>query len=982
MKWLGRIGCLFSWLALVGLANAQTASLLPNGTQQYFDNNGKPLANGNVYYYVPNTTTPKTTWTTSNESGPVQPNPIPLGIAGRPSSPIYGDGSYRQVLKDQFNNTIWDFTTASTGGSGGVTAIPTSEGVMVGTMIYWTGMTIPSQYLYAAGQTVSRTTNSALFTAITFSTTILCQSAIASITVSTNISDKTPIGAPIEASCFAPGTTVIAKSNGQLTLSSPATVTVSTSATIFPWGNGDGSTTFTLPDMRGRVPFGRNNMNGTASSILTSSYYLNSGVGVNPNAIGAVAGGQSHSSIVAELPSTQSSTGSVVQVQTLGGRQIPSTLGAVISAQPGNGGTPINAAPGTTSGGSGDWGAISIMQTTGPVLSTTVGTTATPFSVIPPGTTSDWIIKAFPDDSPTGPGVSSIQGMTGVITCAGTGITCTAQTITVNLPTNSGVTSVGGMTGAIACGTNVTCSGGTISATSTAIYLVPSQFGAVCNGSTDDTTALQTMLNNAAGKTVLFPAATCKITAHLNVLSNTTIMGSGSEVSVLKQTAADYLFNFADASNTVLSDMQLQGSDAYTSWGTSRVGAISISNTASQNNLTFRRLKLNSMNANYWIVGSQVANTSNVTFDDIEITTVVADVPTDVTVTNNTNYAIALFSAGAGVRWENTNLNNIRVEGTYMCFGVTLFSDFYKYRITNGRFLNMGAINTGGHCTNGLGATNTYGINIYDSRDDGNPPTDGLISNNYILNPQAAGIYVVGDGASFLLSHNSNNLLITGNVITGQTHTDTLLPRGAISVSFSTDVVITDNDLKGNLIGINVTSQNAGNISVSGGNHCASGAGGSICLTMTAGSNGSSNVDNRFVNGNFFNAGTTGMILASATGARFNNLTIGGNEIVGGTTGLNLSSPFISGLMTLEGNVIRSASGALAFGTVTGNLMLAPGNTVNNTSGAFGITFSLLPTAANGSQIFVSDGAPTSSPCTGTSTGSMAMRQNGAWKCF
>lgn len=46
------------------------------------------------------------------------------------------------------------------------------------------------------------------------------------------------------------------------------------------------------------------------------------------------------------------------------------------------------------------------------------------------------------------------------------------------------------------------------------------------------------------------------------------------------------------------------------------------------------------------------------------------------------------------------------------------------------------------------------------------------------------------------------------------------------------------------------------------------------------------------------------------------------------------------------------------------------------------ITFSQLGTPANGSYVFCTDCAPASSPCTGTSTGTMAIRMNGAWKCF
>lgn len=48
-----------------------------------------------------------------------------------------------------------------------------------------------------------------------------------------------------------------------------------------------------------------------------------------------------------------------------------------------------------------------------------------------------------------------------------------------------------------------------------------------------------------------------------------------------------------------------------------------------------------------------------------------------------------------------------------------------------------------------------------------------------------------------------------------------------------------------------------------------------------------------------------------------------------------------------------------------------------------GGTQATTPTAvAPGSQYFMTDGTPGSSPCTGGSTGAQAFRQNGAWKCF
>lgn len=85
-----------------------TANLLPNGKQQFFDSNGNPLSAGSVFFYVPNTTTFKTTWLDSEKIN-VNTNPVLLDSAGE--AVIFGDGIYRQVLKDVNGNTIWDQAT-------------------------------------------------------------------------------------------------------------------------------------------------------------------------------------------------------------------------------------------------------------------------------------------------------------------------------------------------------------------------------------------------------------------------------------------------------------------------------------------------------------------------------------------------------------------------------------------------------------------------------------------------------------------------------------------------------------------------------------------------------------------------------------------------------------------------------------------------------------------------------------------------------
>ena len=63
------------------------------------------------------------------------------------------------------------------------------------------------------------------------------------------------------------------------------------------YGSGDGSTTFNIPDMRGRAIAGVDNMGGTAASRLTSTVLSAS------NTLGATGGTQTHILTTAELAS-------------------------------------------------------------------------------------------------------------------------------------------------------------------------------------------------------------------------------------------------------------------------------------------------------------------------------------------------------------------------------------------------------------------------------------------------------------------------------------------------------------------------------------------------------------------------------------------------------------------------------------------------------------------------------------------------------
>jgi microcystin-dependent protein len=64
------------------------------------------------------------------------------------------------------------------------------------------------------------------------------------------------------------------------------------------YGAGNGSTTFNLPDLRGRVVAGVDNMGGTAANRLTSG-----GSGISGTTLGASGGAETHTLTTAQMPS-------------------------------------------------------------------------------------------------------------------------------------------------------------------------------------------------------------------------------------------------------------------------------------------------------------------------------------------------------------------------------------------------------------------------------------------------------------------------------------------------------------------------------------------------------------------------------------------------------------------------------------------------------------------------------------------------------
>lgn len=250
------------------------ATLLPLPETTWFDQNGIPLAGGSVYFYVPNTTTPKDTY--QDAAGTVlNTNPITLDSAGR--AIVYGTGSYRQEVYDAAGNLIWDQVTADTavGGLawGGVsTGTPNAQVIAASSFSQQDGQQI--SFIVGAGLTNTGSTTIApgggngiavLRDTLAGPSTLTGNELIAGNAV-TLVYDATrgafhlvqndnfPTsgdGKIIFYSAPEPGWLECNGAELSRTTYAPLFAKIGTT-----YGAGDGSTTFNIPDMRGYFPRG------------------------------------------------------------------------------------------------------------------------------------------------------------------------------------------------------------------------------------------------------------------------------------------------------------------------------------------------------------------------------------------------------------------------------------------------------------------------------------------------------------------------------------------------------------------------------------------------------------------------------------------------------------------------------------------------------------------------------------------------------
>lgn len=157
--------------------------------------------------------------------------------------------------------------------------------VPVGAIIDFGGFTVPQHYYLCDGSTKNRVRDYLLFNAVTFTESPTLTSGLN--TFLTNSYPDLHVGMAIESAGFPASTTITGISGTTITLSANATVTGPTPVTYFAWGNGDGSTTFTLPNLPGFTTAGAN------GTLLPGN-----------NGVGLTGGSATHLLTNAEMPGT------------------------------------------------------------------------------------------------------------------------------------------------------------------------------------------------------------------------------------------------------------------------------------------------------------------------------------------------------------------------------------------------------------------------------------------------------------------------------------------------------------------------------------------------------------------------------------------------------------------------------------------------------------------------------------------------------
>lgn len=266
------------------------------------------------------------------------------------------------LLKLSTDASVTGPLSVAKGGTGGTVA-GTVGLVPPGVIVPYSVRVAPTGYLLCDGSQVSRATYAALFAVLHQSTTITVTIATPGVVSWTahglengdpvvfTTTGALPTGLTASTTYYvvskATDTFQIAATIGGSAINTTGSQSGVHTGIHAPYGRGDASTTFHLPDLRGRVLIALDNLGGSAASRITSS----STNGINSTSLAGTGGAQTHTLTEAEL-ATHDHEG-VGQLKSSNAGGIGTAPGIVNDATTSGGDTVFAAYIDTTDAGSG-----------------------------------------------------------------------------------------------------------------------------------------------------------------------------------------------------------------------------------------------------------------------------------------------------------------------------------------------------------------------------------------------------------------------------------------------------------------------------------------------------------------------------------------------------------------------------------------------------------------------------------------------------
>lgn len=165
--------------------------------------------------------------------------------------------------------------------------IDTSSILPIGTEVDWPGLVVPATWLEENGANVSRATYPELFNVLAPSVSCAFSNTSNAVTGLSIPTTGWNTGWAVEGTGIPGGTTIAAITGANaISLSNPASAD-GTQIRVFPFSNGNGTSTFTLPNKNGRVSVGLD----AAGAVITTA-----------NKFGVAIGESTHTLITTEIP--------------------------------------------------------------------------------------------------------------------------------------------------------------------------------------------------------------------------------------------------------------------------------------------------------------------------------------------------------------------------------------------------------------------------------------------------------------------------------------------------------------------------------------------------------------------------------------------------------------------------------------------------------------------------------------------------------